>query len=62
MNAESALDDLRQYAGTGGPTSNACSWAIERITGEKPPPTEPLVEHFDDWFLAPLGNHAGSRD
>lgn len=53
MGAESAIEDLRKFAGSGGGVSGACSWAIERITGEQPPPTEPQVQRIDDWFLAP---------
>jgi HEAT repeat protein len=60
MNVESSRDDLRKYAGSGGGVPGACSWALERITGEKPPPIEPQVRPVDDWFLAPLGDQGGS--
>lgn len=51
MKAESALPDLRQFAGDG---LTGCQWAVEQMTGEKPPEMKPQIIPIDDWFLAPL--------
>jgi HEAT repeat protein len=53
MKAESALPDLRMFAKQG---MRSCYWAVEQLTGEKPPvPTADTIP-VDDWFLAPLPN------
>lgn len=51
MNAEAALATLREFAGPGMPS---CYWAIEQITGEKPPEPKVDITLMDDWFLSPL--------
>ena len=51
MQAESALPDLRKLAVEG---MAACYWAIEQMTGEKPPDPTPQQVTLDDWFLAPV--------
>lgn len=53
MNAESALGDLRKIATSGMPS---CYWAIEKMTGEKPPQPDGEVVEINDWFLSPLPN------
>jgi HEAT repeat protein len=53
MKAESALSDLRENAGNGS-VGGACHWAIERMTGEVPPPPKNVVGRIDGWFLAPI--------
>ncbi len=56
MKAESALPSLRKHASLrGDATGTACWWAIERITGETPPPLlSPGTNDYRDWFLVPL--------
>jgi HEAT repeat protein len=56
MKAESALPSLRKHASPrGDATGTACWWAIERITGETPPPLlPPGINDYRDWFLVPL--------
>ena len=51
MQAESALPVLKQFAADG---MRGCQWAVEQLTGEKPPELKPQVVPIDDWFLAPL--------
>ncbi len=51
MMAESALPDLRKNASVAMP---ACYWAIERMTGEKPPEFTYDADVVDDWFLSPI--------
>ncbi len=53
MKAESALPSLRKQAG-GGPAGFACYWAIELMTGEKPPPPGTETSVIGDWFLMPI--------
>ena len=50
MRAETALEDIRKYASNGMP---GCQWALEFLTGEKPPPLRPSINPVDDWFLSP---------
>jgi HEAT repeat protein len=61
MNAEAALPDLRKYAvgNVGGP-SQACHWAIQQMTGEKPPEPRQLNDaDYHDWFLQPIDQQNG---
>ena len=57
MKATAAVPTLRRfYAGkpTLEPVTNACGWALERITGEPVPPPG-VIERMDRaWFLSPL--------
>ena len=56
MNAEAALPGLRKYA-TDRPSFSckACHWAIEKLTGKKPPVfADPKPLDYHDWFLKPL--------
>lgn len=56
MKAVAALPPLRKYwygKPTGEPVSNACGWAIERITGEVVPAVEPVRSTPQNWFLRP---------
>jgi HEAT repeat protein len=56
MNAEATLPDLRKYA-TDIPVAScmACHWAIEKMTGEKPPVfPDPKPLDYNDWFLKPF--------
>jgi HEAT repeat protein len=58
MKAKDALPTLRKFY-MGQPTldvvSNACGWAIERLTGERVPPPEPVAIPQRAWFLTPAG-------
>jgi hypothetical protein len=54
MKAESALSDLREHAISQDYVGRACHWAIERMTGEVPPPPENVVGKIDGWFMAPI--------
>ncbi len=56
MKAESAIPSLRKNAGM-GPAGFACYWAIERITGEMPPPPKSESSTVEDWFLMPIRNN-----
>jgi HEAT repeat protein len=58
MMAESALPDLRKHASASMP---ACHWAIERMTGEKPPKVTYEATMVDDWFLTPIDSRSESR-
>jgi HEAT repeat protein len=58
MMAESALPDLRRHASASMP---ACHWAIERMTGEKPPEITYETTIVDDWFLTPIDLRSESR-
>ncbi len=51
MKAEAALPDLRKLATAGMPS---CYWAIEQMTGEKPPQPGSDLQTIDDWFLSPI--------
>lgn len=53
MKAELALGSLRKYVAVSD-LGYACYWAIEQMTGRKPPEVEPPTVRFDDWFLKPL--------
>ena len=54
MNAESALPSLGNNAVPSAGVGYACYWAIERMTGEKPPPPKNLKERINDFFLMPI--------
>jgi hypothetical protein len=58
VKAEPALPSLRNGFPAGRPTidpvSNACGWAIERITGEKYPAPGVESERQSNFFLVPL--------
>ena len=56
MNATTTLPSLREFASERpSPVSMACHWAIEKLTGKKPPGfRDPLPLDYDDWFLKPL--------
>lgn len=55
MKAESELPALRKFAAGGGVlVSRACYWAIERMTGEEPPPLEDVPYTMDAYFLSPI--------
>lgn len=57
MQAKDRLELLRQYwdkKPTLDQFSNACGWAIERLTGEKMPEPEVLRSVRRDWFLIPI--------
>ncbi|WP_186775008.1 HEAT repeat domain-containing protein [Allorhodopirellula solitaria] len=54
MEAESALPDLREQAGTEAPASRACDWAIEKITGDPVPQFPPRQRELTGWFLSPI--------
>ncbi len=68
MKAKNSLESLRERCPAFKPSrnyiSNACGWAIERITGEKMPPSETLFRYRSDWFLIPdqWGPSAKSKD
>lgn len=53
MKAESALPSLRNHASP-LPSGMACHWAIEQMTGEKPPKLVSKPGSVDDWFLMPI--------
>ncbi|HJT75689.1 MAG TPA: hypothetical protein VJ739_00655, partial [Gemmataceae bacterium] len=57
LGAREALPSLRKYYRGTGPTgdrlSNACGWAIERLTGEKMPAAKPYRTAERDEFLNP---------
>ena len=57
MKARGAEPVLRQFYPDRKPTldqvSNACGWALERITGEKVPPAGVVEVNQVDWFLTP---------
>ncbi len=62
MKSESAMKLLRNFASPGsGDAGQACYWAIERMTGEKPPTIPPGVLTYQDWFLMPLGDEASEQ-
>ncbi|MFK8112351.1 MAG: HEAT repeat domain-containing protein [Rubripirellula sp.] len=54
MKAEIALGDLRKFAELKTATGVACYWAIEHMTGRKPPDLDPPRTRYEDWFLMPL--------
>ena len=57
MKAKSKVEDLRRFAQLDNPYSpvgTACLWAVEQITGEKPPQLPPLINYEVNWFLEPL--------
>jgi HEAT repeat protein len=57
MKAKKSLDSLRKSCPTGkvetDPVSNACGWAIERITGEALRPADTIYKVRGNWFLTP---------
>jgi HEAT repeat protein len=57
MKAKETLPVLRRYCPSRRPTvdmvSNACGWAIERITGERMPAPDTIRTVQRDWFLVP---------
>jgi hypothetical protein len=55
MQAKSALPDLRKHSVTQDNAGRACLWAIERMTGEKPPPLPEIdAREIGGWFLMPI--------
>jgi HEAT repeat protein len=56
MKAESAIPSLRKNAGISS-AGFACYWAIERMTGEMPPPPKRESSTVEDWFLMPIRNN-----
>lgn len=54
MKGETALPTLRRFAEAGDYVSRACFWAIEKITGEEPPPLVDAAEPLDTYFMTPL--------
>ncbi|MCC9603137.1 hypothetical protein LOC67_21520 [Stieleria sp. JC731] len=60
MGAEQAMPTLQKYASMrAGGVGMACFWAIERLTGEAPPPLPPgEVFDYKDWFMQPLKDDA----
>ncbi|TWU10418.1 HEAT repeat domain-containing protein [Allorhodopirellula heiligendammensis] len=54
MNAESALPNLRENAGSEAAASRACDWAIERMTGEPVPVFTAHRSEVGGWFLSPI--------
>ena len=60
MESTDALPAIREFASPyGGNVGLACMWAVEQMTGEKPPVIVPGVLSYHDWFLGPL---RGDRD
>jgi HEAT repeat protein len=57
LGAKDSVASLRTYYAGGGltadPVSNACGWALERITGEAMPAPKPIEKRYLDWFLVP---------
>jgi HEAT repeat protein len=57
LGAKDSVSSLRTfYKGAGlsaDPVSNACGWALERITGEAMPAPKPIEKRYLDWFLVP---------
>ena len=51
MRGEAALPTLREFSEGGTEPGLASGWAVERITGEKPPPPVPTRRGFGEWFL-----------
>lgn len=60
IKAEKTLPDLRTYAtDIPGTVCRACFWAIEKLTGEKPPELPPPnTLDYSDWFLTPVSAEA----
>ncbi len=54
MKAESALPDLRKYAGPAGGSARASAWAIEQLTGEPAPGVPRNRIEIGGWFLSPI--------
>jgi hypothetical protein len=55
MNSQSALATLRKFADEeSGYVGRSCYWALERLTGETPPPPQGSSFTFIDWFLVPI--------
>jgi HEAT repeat protein len=56
IKAKSALASLRNFSTSRmpNPVRDACSWAIQRITGEAMPPPATVRRIRNDWFLSPI--------
>lgn len=52
--SDSAVPSLRRYCNGGTKVSLACWWAVQSITGEKPPVFKPVQSNISGWFLQPL--------
>jgi len=55
INAEAALPTLKRFQQEEGPShvGLACSWSVERITGEPQPEYSDFLLPLMDWFIAP---------
>jgi HEAT repeat protein len=52
MNAQDAIPSLERYTLPGA--GQACGWALEKLTGRKPPELPKSVYEESGWFLTPL--------
>jgi HEAT repeat protein len=57
LKAMETLPSLKRHCpeqkATGSPASDACGWAIARLTGEALQPPETVKKQYLDWFLLP---------